>query len=240
MNCRSAESLFSSYVEDEISQEERRNVESHIMGCRRCSLALREVRATMSMLASIPEVEVQPRAHFDEDVYSRIRSGEGLRPTAVEWLRELLVPARLRPVFMAGAGVCAVAIATLVSPFGQSLLHPAAVNSSIVARPEATATESSPRGAAPGAGITAPATTLVQTAPTPGPAPRERTSSVIAAASQQNPAGGDSIVDGRIDRPRYDDQIINDTFYLERGSQGQNPAIVPVNETQGDGVYVIF
>ena len=31
MNCRSAESLFSSYVEDEISQEERRNLESHLM-----------------------------------------------------------------------------------------------------------------------------------------------------------------------------------------------------------------
>ena len=31
MNCRSAESLFSSYVEDEISQEERRNLESHLV-----------------------------------------------------------------------------------------------------------------------------------------------------------------------------------------------------------------
>jgi hypothetical protein len=239
MNCRSAESLFSSYIEDEISQEERRNVESHLMGCRRCSLAMREVRATMTMLTRIPEVEVQPSAHFDEDVYARIRSGEGLRPTAVEWLRELLVPARLRPVFMAGAGVCAVAIATIVSPIGQGFLHPAAVNPSITARPEATATESSPRGAAPGSAVTTPST-LVPTTSAPGPAPRERTSSVIAAASRRNPVAGDSIVDGRIDRPRYDDQIINDTFYLERGSQGQNPAIVPVHETQGDGVYVIF
>ena len=240
MNCRSAESLFSSYIEDEISQEERRNVESHLMGCRRCSLAMREVRATMTMLARIPEVEVQPSAHFEEDVYARIRSGEGLRPTAVEWIRELLVPARLRPAFMAVAGVCAVAIAAIVSPFGQGLLHPTAVTS-IAARPEATAT-GLPREAAPGSGITNPSTTLVQTAPAgvPGPAPRERRSSVIASASQQNPVAGDSIVDGRIDRPHYDDQIINDTFYLERGSQGQNPAVVPVNETQGDGVYVIF
>jgi len=240
MNCRSAESLFSSYIEDEISQEERRNVESHLMGCRRCSLAMREVRATMSMLAGIPEVEVQPSAHFDEDVYARIRSGEGLRPTAVEWIRELFVPARLRPVFMAGAGVCAVAIAAFVSPLGQSFVHRTEVSATVAARPEATATESSPREAVPAPGMTAPSTTLVQTTPTPRATPRERTSSVIAAASQQNPVAGDSIVDGRIDRPRYDDQIINDTFYLERGSQGQNPAIVPVNETQGDGVYVIF
>ncbi len=219
MNCRSAESLFSSYIEDEISQEERRNVESHLMGCRRCSLAMREVRATMTMLTRIPEVEFQPSAHFDEDVYARIRSGEGLRPTAVEWLRELLLP--------------------IVSPIGQGFLHPAAVNPSIAARPEATPTESSPREGAPGSAVTTPST-LVPTTSAPGPAPREQTSSVIAAASRQNPVAGDSIVDGRIDRPRYDDQIINDTFYLERGSQGQNPAIVPVHETQGDGVYVIF
>ena len=241
MNCRSAESLFSSYLEDEISQEERRNVESHLMGCRRCSLAMREVRATMSMLARTPEAEVQPSAHFDEDVYARIRSGEGLRPTAVEWIRELLVPTRLRPAFMAGAGVCAVAIATLVSPFGQSLLHPAAVNSSIAARPEGTSSVGLPsHEAAPASGISAPATTVVQTTPAPGSAPRQRMSSAIASASQPNPVASDSIVDSRIDRPHFDDQIINDTFYLERGSQGQNPAVVPVNETQGDGVYVIF
>ena len=242
MNCRSAESLFSSYFEDEISQEERRNFESHLMGCRRCSLAMREVRATMTMLARTPEVEVQPSAHFDEDIYARIRSGEGLRPTAAEWIRELFVPARLRPAFMAGAGVCAVAIAAIVSPFGQSFLHPAAGTSSIAARPEAVSSVGlTSREAAPGVATTTPSTTLVQTTPAgaPGANPRQRTR-VLAAASQQTPVAGDSIVDGRIDRPHYDDQIINDTFYLERGSQGQNPAVVPVNETQGDGVYVIF
>jgi len=234
MNCRSAESLFSSYIEDEISQEERRNLESHLMGCRRCSLAMREVRATMTMLTRIPEVEVQPGAHFDEDVNARIRSGEGLRPTAVEWIRELFVPVRLRPVFMAGAGVCAVAIAFLVTPFGQNILRPAAVAPTIVAHTQGPARGPAVQEALPGTAISS------TTTPAPRQAPRERTTSVIAAASRQKPAGSDSIVDGRIERQRYDDQIINDTFYLERGSQGQNPAIVPVSESQGDGVYVIF
>ncbi|HZE18900.1 MAG TPA: zf-HC2 domain-containing protein, partial [Candidatus Angelobacter sp.] len=63
MNCRSVESLFSSYVEDEISQEERRHLEAHLMGCRRCSLAMREVRATMSLLEQMPAIA--PSQNFD-------------------------------------------------------------------------------------------------------------------------------------------------------------------------------
>src|SRR6267154_601850 len=103
MNCRSVESLFSSYVEDEISQEERRHLEAHLMGCRRCSIALREVRATLSILSQGMPV-VEPSAHFDEDVFARIRSGEGLRPGVRELILELLSPLRLRPLYVAGAG----------------------------------------------------------------------------------------------------------------------------------------
>jgi anti-sigma factor RsiW len=121
MNCRSAESLFSSYIEDEISQEERRALESHFMGCRRCSLSMRQVRATMSMLSGLPEVA--PSAHFDEEVYARIRSGEGLRPSAAEVIRELFLPARWRPAFVAGAGACAVLLTVMVSPVGHVWMH---------------------------------------------------------------------------------------------------------------------
>jgi len=125
MNCRSAEPLFSSYIEDEISQEERRNLEAHFMGCRRCSVALRDLRATMTLVQrEVPLVSTS--AHFEEDVYAKIRSGEGLRPSAWELVRELLLPIRLRPAVMAGLGVSAVAVALTFSPVGQSLLRPAA------------------------------------------------------------------------------------------------------------------
>ncbi len=237
MNCRSAESLFSSYIEDGISQEERRNLESHLMGCRRCSLSMREVRATMSMLQGLPEVEVATSSHFDEDVCARIRSGEGLRPTILEWIREIFLPARLRPVFVAGAGVCAVAIAVFVSPLGQTFLRSSATAPSVAARTQAPLAATTPRERLPGS---TPTTTVAQTAKSvPGSPSAERTR-VVATATPENAVAGDSIVDVRTDQQRYQDQIINDTFYLERGSQGQNPAVVPVNETQGDGVYVIF
>ncbi len=234
MNCRSVESLFSSYIEDEISQEERRNLEAHLMGCRRCSVAMSDVRATMSVLERMPLVE--PSAHFDEDVYAKIRSGEGLRPTALELIRELLSSIRLKPIYMAGAGASAVAVALLLSPVGQGFLRPALAPMS-ASRVQGTAARV----------ITAPPASVAQTvaqgtAPAPSPvAPSSRpTGSMVASMAQTTSAARDSSVDGRVPRQRYTDEIINDQFYLDHGSQGQDPSVVPVNETQDDGVYIVF
>lgn len=236
MNCRSAESLFSSYVEDEISQEERRSVESHLMGCRRCSLAMREVRGTMSLLARLPEVS--PSSHFDEDVYARIRSGEGLRPTAAEWIRELLAPARLRPVFMAGAAVCAVAVAFMASPLSQSWMRMRAPVTSIAAPTHELVTTNTP---VTEAALPSPAPSQVErSAPARTSGTSGRSTRMVASAPLSIAAQSDSIVGGGIQRQPYSDEIINDMFYLERGRQGQDPAVVPVNDTQGDGVYIIF
>jgi len=234
MNCRSVESLFSSYIEDEISQEERRNFESHLMGCRRCSLALRETRATLSILSQgMPAVE--PSAHFDEDVYARIRSGEGIRPGARELILDLLSPLRLRPLYVAGAGVAAAMVALALSPVGQGFLHPVPALT-VASHSPAPAAKVEPGPSAGSASSQTPAPVLAeQNAPSPGTSSR-RASSVVASA----PAGRDSIVDGRVPSPRYTDEIINDQFYLERGGQGQDPSIVPVNETQDDGVYIVF
>jgi putative zinc finger protein len=236
MNCRSAETLFSSYIEDEISQEERRNIEAHLLGCRRCSLALRDVKATMSMLEGMPLVA--PSAHFDEDVYAKIRSGEGLRPSARELVLELLAPLRLRPLVMAGAGVCAVAVAFAISPVGQSFLRPAPVLTSASRTPVPAAVVPGPSNGA-GSSARAPDELLAGRTAPPA-APSGRSGSVVASASSPASAGRDSIVDGRIQPRRYTDEIINDQFYLERGGQGQNPSVVPVSETQDDGVYIIF
>lgn len=231
MNCRSAESLFSSYVEDEISQEERRNLEAHFMGCRRCSVALRDLRATMTLVQrEVPLVSTS--AHFEEDVYAKIRSGEGLRPSAWELVRELLFPIRLRPVVMAGVGVSAVAVALTFSPVGQSLLRPAAptMTASKAPSPQADVVTQ------PVTVATAPVVAERNTAPNLTP----RQSSVVASAGPTAPAARDSIVDGPAPLQRYNDEIINDQFYLDRGAPGQDPNVQPVNTSQDDGVYIIF
>ena len=228
MNCRSAEPLFSSYIEDEISQEERRNLEAHFMGCRRCSVALRDLRATMTLVQrEVPLVSTS--AHFEEDLYAKIRSGEGLRPSAWELVRELLLPIRLRPVVMAGVGVSAVAVALTFSPVGQSLLHPAA--------PLMTAS----KAPSPQADVaTRPVTEAPVVAERNAPDPPVRPSSIVASAASTAPAARDSIVDGPAPLQRYNDEIINDQFYLDRGAPGQDPNVQPVNTSQDDGVYIIF
>jgi anti-sigma factor RsiW len=235
--------LFSSYIEDEISQEERRHLEAHVMGCRRCSLGLREVRATMSILSQELPL-VAPSAHFDEDVYARIRSGEGLRPTARELIRELLAP--FRPWVAASVGVSAAVVAFALSPFGQTMLHTAASNGHVTQQAAgiATAPVPAPSGdVTPPAASTGPERILAERTGSSGPAASSvrRSAPVMASTTLRSSTEPDSIVDGRIPRQRYTDEIINDQFYLERGLEGQqNPSVVPVNETQDDGVYIVF
>jgi len=245
MNCRSAESYFSSYIEDEISQEDRRGLEAHLMGCRRCSLAMRETRSMVSLLERMPEVK--PSSHFDDDLFARIRSGEGLRPSAAEVIRELLSPARFRPLYLACAGASAVLLAFVVSPLGHGLLRTTAQTPPM----SAAAPQIHPSGSqriAPSA-VPAPAPVVAaERAATGSPpsitrmggTPSQRVASVVASAAQTAPADRDSIVDGGIPRQRYTDEIINDQFYLERGREGQDPTVVPVNETSDDGVYIVF
>jgi hypothetical protein len=66
-----------------------------------------------------------------------------------------------------------------------------------------------------------------------------RQGSVVASAPRVE-AVRDSIVDGAAPVQRYNDEIINDQFYLDRGTPGQDPSVVPVNTSQDDGVYIIF
>src|SRR5512140_605687 len=124
MNCRSAESLFSAFLDDELNQAERRNFESHLLGCRRCSQSLRELKGAMALVldASV-STSAETSPHFEDDLMDRIRSGEAMRPTLIEWLHGLLTPQALRPVFVVGAGACAVVVAALifhVNPFPDS------------------------------------------------------------------------------------------------------------------------
>ncbi len=225
MNCRSAESFFSSYLEDEISQEERRALEAHLMGCRRCSLGIRETRAAMSLMQQMPPVA--PSARFDDDLYARIRSGEGLSTSPADILREIFSPARLRPVFVTGAALCAVFIGFVLSPVAREWAH-----RTPSAPPLASVQASRP---APSVAATGPAQT--KAAPVvPETQSARPQASVVASAPRPRAAVRDSIVDSKIPEQRYMDEIINDQFYIERGRE----SVVPVNETSDDGVYIIF
>ena len=253
MNCRSAEPLLSAFLEDDLSQKERRSLEAHLLACRRCSLSLRELRATLELIQNVPFMETSP--HFEEDLLARIRSGEALRPTVVEWLKGLLEPARLRPLFLAGAGACAVWIGvTLVNPYGvirratvagvtaNSLKTPgpsaAIPPSTSQAKIEVASLAALPAGVRPVPGQRQPTgRTVSQSSHAPGVTPSGDT---LDENDWPTPAPG---LGAAIANPasRYDDQYITDQFFLERDLGGpNNPTITPVSDRPSDDVYITF
>ena len=167
----------------------------------------------------------------------RIRSGEALRPSVVEWLSEHLAPARLRPVFLAGAAGCALWIGFLLvnpgmnaGPKGDGQLAGTSPKS------EQTATSNAP---VPSSAITTPAAPggdVVASAPA-RVAPSS-TGSVPAAlegtASASGPADS-----AQINAP-YQDEYILDQFYLNRSGEDGVHSIVPVSGRTTDDVYITF
>jgi anti-sigma factor RsiW len=248
MNCRSAESLFSALIEDELSQKERRFLESHLLSCRKCSVSLKETRAAMQLFQSLPSEETSP--HFEEDVMARIRSGEGLRPSLVEWARGLLAPAWLRPVAVAGAGACAVWVAALIAnPFLNPRKDTAPIAAIEAPAPSADAVSAPSTTNDPEAGVVqgpttpvAPGTELAGVSVQPSrTASREASTRADATASRETPAQG--LTGGELPNPGagYIDEYITDQFYLERGNGGSGtPSVTPVSGRPSDDVYIVF
>jgi len=252
MNCRSAESLYSAFIEDELSQEEQRSLEAHLMGCRRCSGAVKELKETLVLMSALPTVETSP--HFEEEIFDRIRSGEALRPTLIEWLGDFWTADRLRPVFLGGAAVCALWIAVFVArpdtffPKGDAGLNREAV------APSSNSSDSSDEGSlASSGGVPAPdAESAPATSPVFGPRAALASSAPVAnrgSASgddfqwvdSQAPvasAGSDSAL--RNPGARFQDEYILDQFYLDRGTGRGAPSIVPVSGNSTDDVYITF
>lgn len=237
MNCRSAESLFSAFLEDELNQKERRFLESHLLSCRRCTASMRELKAAMDLCGALPTVETSP--HFEDDVMTRIRSGEAMRPSLVEWLRGLVSIDHLRPFALVGAGASAVLIASFAmnafhggqsaTPIAKTSTPPPAVQT---VTPEVAATDVATSPAAP------------SKAPSTGapPAVASDASSGYAWADHRVRASS-SIPDTTVPNPgsRYEDEYITDQFFLERGLDGgNNPTVTPVSGRPSDDVYITF
>jgi len=254
MNCRSAESLYSAFIEDELSQEEQRSLEAHLMGCRRCSVAVKELRETLVLMSALPTVETSP--HFEEEVFDRIRSGEALRPTLIEWLSDFWTAARLRPVFLGGAAVCALWIAVIVARPSTFLPSGGAGQNREAAAPSSN----SPNGALTSSGdvATAPGTETANAASAPVFGPRAALASSAPAGASRSAnrgskagddfqwvdsqvpvaaAGSDSAL--RDPGARFQDEYIIDQFYLDRGGRDAAP-IVPVSGNSTDDVYITF
>lgn len=236
MNCRSAESLFSAFVEDELNQKERRFLESHLLSCRRCTASMRELKASMDLCAALPDVDTSP--HFEEDVMAMIRNGEALRPSLIEWLRGLVTIERIRPFALAGAGASAVLVASFAinhNPF--TPMANRATKAPVTTQAAAPVPAPTPQNME-----IASSTTPEPVAPAPS-APASVKSDAGYAWADHNVRTSTSIPDTTVPNPgaRYDDEYITDQFFLERGTDGgNNPTITPVSSSASDDVYITF
>jgi hypothetical protein len=89
MNCRSAKENFSSYIEQELSEIERRSVAAHLGRCPRCSSDLFAMQKAMSLLRWVPRVEGSP--DFTRRLLDRIRTEEAREPAAAAgWMGTLV------------------------------------------------------------------------------------------------------------------------------------------------------
>jgi anti-sigma factor RsiW len=233
MNCRSAESLFSAFVDDELNQNERRFLESHLLSCRRCTASMRGLKASMDLCGALPMVDTSP--HFEDDVMAMIRSGEAMRPSLIEWLRGLVTLDRIRPFALAGAGASAVLVAGIVMHWGPQGTQVADHSTSAPVIQAATPAE-----------VATPDGTELATVTTPAPAPA---ASAPTAKTDAGYAWADhnvrasSIPDTTVPNPgsRYEDEYITDQFILERGLDGgNNPTVTPVSGRPSDDVYITF
>ena len=234
MNCRSAESLFSAFLEDELNQKERRFLESHLLSCRRCTASMRELKASMDLCGALPTVEASP--HFEEDLMARIRSGEAMRPSIVEWLRGLVTIEHVRPFALAGAGASAVLVVfAAVHVFG-----PQGSNSMIAEKGKAPVTQEAAPSVAPPTEV---ASTTPAAPEASKPAPAAVASDASGYAWADHSVRASSLPDTVVPNPgsRYEDEYITDQFFLERGLDGgSNPTVTPVSGRPSDDVYITF
>jgi hypothetical protein len=258
------ESHFSAFLDDALSQAERRSFESHLLGCRRCSLSLREVKGALALLgdvANAQEPDLSP--HFDDDLMDRIRSGEAMRPTMVEWLQGFFAFDRLRPVLATGAAAMVVVVALFViqeqgrdaTPAapglasGERAASEAPVPTAIAADVPVAGT--STLDAAPSRPSTAVMATAPPTASTPsrdaartGTTPADEANGIIQVVdriSTESPAGLESAVPNP--GALFADEYVTDQFYLQRTGTFIGPrqaTSVPVSDRSSDDVYIEF
>lgn len=251
MNCRSAESLFSAFLDDELTQAERRHFESHLLGCRRCSQSVRELKGAMALVSeAVTASAIETSPHFEDDLMDRIRSGEAMRPTVVEWLQRFLVPERLGPAFLVGASACAVFVAAVLF---QGAMRPDVTKTPVMAgrstSDPVTASPTVPVSSAVAElpAVAPPATTIASAVPTVNrtSAPRQSDANGIVEIADRAIPTNRAELDSALPNPdaQFVDEYVTDHFFLQRGgvvSDPQQSSLVPVTDKGSDGVYIEF
>ena len=96
MTCTRCQKLFSKYMDDDLSVEERRGVEDHLAKCNRCSAEFAGFREVVTLTADLPRI--QPSPDFDASLRARLAKMEVPRHSKALYKR--------RPITVALGLVC--------------------------------------------------------------------------------------------------------------------------------------
>jgi anti-sigma factor RsiW len=112
MSCEKMESRILAYVDGQLKESERPDVEKHLTACAPCRLRVEEFRAVSSLLEELPVIEPSPG--FD----ARVRALVAAEPVKTNWWAWLRVPPRV--AFAASA----LLVASLVFGYRSRIAEP--------------------------------------------------------------------------------------------------------------------
>jgi anti-sigma factor RsiW len=75
MSCQELVELVTAYLEDSLSQDERRRFEDHLAECGTCQVYLEQVRATIRLAGRVTTEDLSPEA--ERDLLAAFRSWHG-------------------------------------------------------------------------------------------------------------------------------------------------------------------
>ena len=126
MKCRDFERLSCDYLDDVLSNDDRREIDEHLLICSSCSEALAEADFARSVMRDAPSVDPPPQL-VAEIIYDTIGVGVGaMEPIPaggglLGWVRPLFQPI-LRPRFVMGMAMTAVSF-SMMTFYGKQALE---------------------------------------------------------------------------------------------------------------------
>jgi len=109
MTCHEVNNLLPAYLEDILSPEEKKSVESHLVSCILCSRALADLKKAENLVKGLGEVEPPP--FFEQRIMARVREEAGQKKGL---LRKFFYPLHIKIPIQAVATVLVTVLAFYV------------------------------------------------------------------------------------------------------------------------------
>jgi len=109
MNCKEIHNLLPAYLEDILSPEEKKSIESHLASCALCSRYLADLKKAGSLVKGLGEVEPPP--FFEQRIMARVREEAGQKKGI---LRKFFYPLHIKVPIQALATILVAVLAFYV------------------------------------------------------------------------------------------------------------------------------